>query len=74
MLEKEYEGCGYGELKADLAEVFTAFAEPVQARVQTYLSDPAELDRVLSAGAERARLVADSTVATVYQKVGLVAG
>ena len=41
----------------DLAEVFTAFAEPVQARVQAYLSDPAELDRVLTAGAERARLV-----------------
>ena len=34
-LEKEYEGKGYGDLKGDLAEVFTAFVEPVQAQVQT---------------------------------------
>ncbi len=72
VLEKEYEGRGYGDLKAGLAEAFTAFVEPLQARVQAYLSDPAELDRVLSAGAERARLVADTTVATVYEKVGLI--
>jgi tryptophanyl-tRNA synthetase len=73
VLEKEYEGRGYGDLKSGLAEAFIALVEPVQARVQAYLADPAELDRVLDAGAERARLVAGTTAATVYERVGLVA-
>ncbi len=73
-LEREFEGRGYGDLKAELAEAFTAFVEPVQARVQSYLGDPAELDKVLAAGAERARLVANTTAATVYEKVGLIVG
>ena len=73
-LEQEYEGRGYGDLKGDLAEAFVAFVEPVQARVQKYLTDPAELDKVLTAGGQRARLVADTTAATVYDKIGLIAG
>jgi tryptophanyl-tRNA synthetase len=70
-LEREYAGRGYGDLKGGLAEAFAAFVEPVQARVQDYLADPAQLDKVLSAGAERARLVAGATAATVYDKIGL---
>ena len=73
-LEREYEGRGYGDLKGDLAEAFVAFVEPIQARVREYLTDPAELDKVLAVGGQRARLVADTTAATVYERVGLVAG
>jgi tryptophanyl-tRNA synthetase len=40
--------------------------------VAHYLADPAELDRVLAGGAERARRVADATVARVYEKVGFL--
>ena len=56
-LEGEYAGRGYGDLKKDLAEVVAAFAEPLAAR-SAYLDDPAELDRVLAAGAARARELA----------------
>ncbi|ACV77697.1 tryptophan--tRNA ligase [Nakamurella multipartita] len=73
-LEQEYAGRGYGDLKSDLAAAFVAFAEPVQARVQEYLTDPAALDKVLDLGAQRARQVADVTAATVYEKVGLAVG
>lgn len=72
-LEQEYAGRGYGDLKAGLAEAFTAFVEPVQARVQEFLADPAQLDKILSAGAEQARAVASVTAATVYEKIGLFA-
>jgi tryptophanyl-tRNA synthetase len=73
-LEKQYEGRGYGDLKKDLAEVFSAFVGPLQQQVQAYLGDEAELDRILTAGAVRARQVADTTVAAVYDRVGLFSG
>jgi len=47
---------------------------PLQARVNGYLADSAELDRVLAKGAVRARQVADETVAAVYDRVGFLAG
>ncbi len=72
-LETAYEGKGYGDLKGDLAEAFAAFVLPLQAQVNRYMSDPAELDRVLADGARRAREVADATVALVYEKVGFLA-
>ncbi len=71
-LEQDYAGRGYGELKSDLAEAFEAFVTPVQERVQVYLSDPGELDRVLAVGTNRAREVAEATLASVYDKVGLL--
>jgi tryptophanyl-tRNA synthetase len=73
-LEKQYEGKGYGDLKGDLADVWVAFVEPLQARVADYLNDQGELDKVLASGAVRARVVADATVAAVYDKVGLLPG
>jgi len=73
-LEVQFQGRGYGDLKKDLAEAFAAFVTPLQRQVAVYLDDPGELDRVLAAGAARAREVADGTVAEVYDKVGLLQG
>jgi len=73
-LEVQYQGRGYGDLKKDLAEAFAAFVTPLQQQVAVYLDDPGELDRVLAAGAARAREVADETVTAVYEKVGLLQG
>ncbi len=73
-LESSYQGKGYGDLKKDLAEAYVAFVTPLQQVVTVYLDDPGELDRVLAAGAVRAREVADVTVAAVYDKVGLLRG
>ncbi len=69
-----YEGKGYGDLKKDLGEVFTEFVTPVQERVQGYLSDLPELDKVLARGAERAREVASRTLARAYDRIGFLAG
>ncbi|WP_029138118.1 tryptophan--tRNA ligase [Nakamurella lactea] len=73
-LEQAYAGKGYGDLKGDLADAFVEFVTPLQEKVSALLSDPAELDRVLAAGADKARRVADATVASVYDKVGFLAG
>lgn len=72
-LESDYAGKGYGDLKTDVAAALVDFVTPVQARVSEYLSDPAELDRTLHSGADRAREIASATVAQVYDKVGFLA-
>ncbi|RLK23641.1 tryptophanyl-tRNA synthetase [Micromonospora sp. M71_S20] len=65
-----YAGKGYGDLKKDLGEVVREFVGPVQERTRTYLDDPAQLDKLLVAGAEKARATADATLRTVYERVG----
>ncbi|MCM6777996.1 tryptophan--tRNA ligase [Nocardia sp. CDC159] len=72
-LENDYAGKGYGDLKGDVADALVEFVTPLQAKVQEYLDDQAELDRILAAGAERAREIAGKTVAQVYDRVGFLA-
>ncbi|MFC3689356.1 tryptophan--tRNA ligase [Aquipuribacter hungaricus] len=67
-----YEGKGYGDLKADVAEVVLAELAPFQQRFTELLADPAELDRVLAAGALRAREVASVTLARASDRVGFL--
>jgi tryptophanyl-tRNA synthetase len=72
-LVEHFEGKMYGALKTELAELFTEWVTPFQARTKTYLDDPAELDRVLGLGAEKAREVASQTLAAVYDRIGFLA-
>lgn len=71
-LEAEYAGKQYGNLKVDLADVVVEFLTPFQAKVDHYLSDPAELDQLLARGAAKARELASVTLARVYDRVGLL--
>ena len=71
-LVNEYAGGGYGALKKDLAEQVTASFTPIRERTNELLADPAELDRLLGQGADRASEVADKTLAKVYDAIGLL--
>ncbi|MFC4377762.1 hypothetical protein ACFO5K_27155, partial [Nocardia halotolerans] len=71
-LEQNFAGKGYGDLKVEVADALVEFVTPVQKKVQEYLSDPAELDRILAAGAQRAREIAGNTLAQVYDRVGFL--
>ncbi|RZQ62825.1 tryptophan--tRNA ligase [Amycolatopsis suaedae] len=73
-LENAYADKGYGDLKKDLAEILVEFVTPFQERVRSYVDDPAELDKVLARGAERAREVSSATLASVYDAVGFLPG
>ena len=72
-LVADYAGRGYGDLKKDLAEVVVEFVRPVQERTKAYLDDPAQLDKLLAIGAEKARTVSAVTLRTVYQRIGFLA-
>ncbi|TFI41285.1 tryptophan--tRNA ligase [Rhodococcus sp. 1R11] len=67
-----YAGKGYGDLKSDTADVLTEFVVPLRERMDGFMSDVAELDRVLAVGADRAREVASRTLAQVYDRVGFL--
>ncbi len=69
-LEKRFEGSGYGDLKKEVAEVYSDFATGFRVRAQGWLADPAALDAVLDAGAVRARQSASVRLAEVYRRVG----
>jgi tryptophanyl-tRNA synthetase len=71
-LEAAYQDKGYGDLKNDLAAVFVDFVTPLRATVRSYLDDPAELDKLLARGADRAREVASRTLRTAYDRVGFL--
>ncbi len=71
-LEIEYDGRGYGDLKKDLAEVVVEFVTPFRDRTLELLEDRAELTDILRRGEDRAREVAERTLADVYDRVGFV--
>src|SRR3954462_8251573 len=47
-IESSYEGRGYGDFKADVAEAVIELLRPIQARYGELRSDPAELQRLLA--------------------------
>lgn len=71
-LEQRYAGHGYGDLKKDTADAVVERFAPIRTRALELLDDPGELDRLLATGAERANAIAEQTLATVYDRVGLL--
>jgi tryptophanyl-tRNA synthetase len=66
----EFGGKGFGTFKPALAEVAVDALVPIGVRMRQLLTDPAELDRILAKGTERARTVADPVVAETRKIVG----
>jgi tryptophanyl-tRNA synthetase len=65
-------GKGYGDLKNQVAEAVLEVVEPIRNRANELLSDPAELDSLLAAGADRANELAEATLAKVYDRIGFI--
>jgi tryptophanyl-tRNA synthetase len=72
-LEARYAGSGYGDLKSDLADVLVEFVRPIQERTRAYLDDPVGLDKLLAAGADKARAVAAGTLGSAFDRIGFLA-
>jgi tryptophanyl-tRNA synthetase len=71
-LEVQFEGRGYGDLKSEVAEVVAGTFGPIRERALELLADPAELDRILGSGADRAEAIAQPKLAEVYERVGFL--
>jgi len=62
----------YGDLKSDLAAALVELLSPIRSRFDELMSDPAELDRLIRTGDERARPVARATYASAAERMGLL--
>jgi tryptophanyl-tRNA synthetase len=70
-IEREFDGSGYGDFKAAVAEAVVEFLAPVRERYEELRPDEAALERTLSAGAEKARELAAPTLAEVRAAIGV---
>ena len=67
-----YPGAGWGTFKPALADLAVDRLAPISAEMARLMADPAEIDRILARGAERAREIAAPILARTYEIVGLV--
>ncbi|MEM9431998.1 MAG: tryptophan--tRNA ligase [Pseudomonadota bacterium] len=68
----EHGGKPFSAFKPALAELAVAKLAPITAEMARLTSDPAEIDRVLARGAEKARAVAAPILAETYEILGFV--
>jgi tryptophanyl-tRNA synthetase len=66
-----FAGQGFGAFKPILAEALIALLAPLRERLIELRGDPAELDRILAEGAQRAASLGAPTLAEAYRAVGL---
>ena len=71
-LEDRFQGAGYGVLKSEVADVVINALGPIRDRANDLMSDPTELDKLLASGAQKARAVAEQTLANVYDRIGFI--
>jgi tryptophanyl-tRNA synthetase len=71
-IETRYEGSGYGQFKTDVGEAVVDVLTPVQERYAELRADPAELQRLLARGAEKARKASDPTLEQMFDRMGFV--
>jgi tryptophanyl-tRNA synthetase len=69
-IEARYDGSGYGTFKADVAEAVIELLDPIRRRYEEIRADDAELARVLSIGADKARAASAPTLEAMYDRMG----
>jgi tryptophanyl-tRNA synthetase len=73
-IKTQFAGMRYGDLKKRVAEMTIAHLEPFQQRYREITTEPGYLAGVLREGAERVAPIANDTVRTTKQRMGLYAG
>ncbi|MEM7547180.1 MAG: tryptophan--tRNA ligase [Pseudomonadota bacterium] len=65
-------GKPFGEFKPALADLAVDMVAPIAERMRDYLADPAEIDRILGRGADRANAIAAPILDRTYDLVGFL--
>ena len=69
-IEKEFEGKGYGDFKAAVAEAVAAELAPVRDEFNRLIADKSYLNACMEAGAQKAARVANRTLRKAMKRVG----
>jgi tryptophanyl-tRNA synthetase len=70
-IESRFEGKGYAVLKKELAEVIIEYLKPMHLRFQQLVDEPSYIDQLLNEGVAKIRPIADKTLASVKDAIGL---
>lgn len=70
-IEAEFDGKGYAAFKKALAEAVIEMLAPIQKRLHQFLDDPTELTKLLDAGRDAAKKIAERKMQLVKERVGL---
>ncbi len=70
-VEREFDGSGYGDFKAAVADDVVAYLAPVRERYEALRADQPGLESILAQGAEKARANASETLADVRDAMGV---
>jgi tryptophanyl-tRNA synthetase len=68
----QFAGQPFSGFKPALADLTIAKIEPIAARMRGLLADPAEIDRILKDGSQKARAIATPVMDAVKRKVGFI--
>jgi tryptophanyl-tRNA synthetase len=71
-IESRYDGQGYGQFKADVADAVVKLLDPIQRRYAELRADEGELQRLLALGAVKAAAESAPTLETMYERMGFV--
>jgi tryptophanyl-tRNA synthetase len=69
---REFAGQQFSAFKTALADLTVAKLDPINKKMRQLLADPAEIDRILRQGAERARSIATPVMDDVKRRVGFI--
>ncbi len=67
-----FSGQNFSAFKAALVEVAVGHLAPINAEMNRLLADPAEIDRIMKRGAERAGEIAIATMREIHDIIGLL--
>jgi tryptophanyl-tRNA synthetase len=67
-----FAGQSFSTFKQELTDLAVSVLAPITSEMNRHLKDPAEIDRVLAAGAERARALSEPIMADVKDIVGFL--
>jgi tryptophanyl-tRNA synthetase len=69
----QYAGQQFSAFKTALADLTVSKLEPIAREMRRLLADPAEIDRILKSGADKARAIATPVMDAVKKQVGFIA-
>ncbi|SEF91850.1 tryptophanyl-tRNA synthetase [Caloramator fervidus] len=71
-IERKYQGCGYAQFKADVAQAIIDELTPIQNKVKELLEDKLYLESIYKKGAEKANYIANRTLRKMQRKIGFI--
>jgi tryptophanyl-tRNA synthetase len=72
VVSERFAATSFADFKRELADLAVAKIAPIAEEMRRLLADPAEIDRILREGAQRAGAIAEDNLAAIYDLVGFL--